>query len=341
MKRILFITSTRIGDAVLTTGLLAHLAESHPDCRITVACGEIPAPLFAAMPGVVRVIPMRKARFALHWLSLWLRCVTSWWFLVVDLRGSGVAWFLPALRRRVFRGRRRGRNRNVDIHRVCEVAAVLGLKDPPSPGIRVSPAHMETAARLVPDGKPEDGPGRNPVLAVGPTANWVGKQWRAENFIALIRRLTAAAGILPGARVAVFGAADERAVATPVIESIPLERRIDLVGQVDLPTAYGCLERCAMYIGNDSGLMHMAAAAGIPTLGLFGPSEDRHYAPWGPRAAVLRTEKSLAELCQYPGFDWNDTDTLMDSLTVDTALEAAEDLWRRCAGERSAFLAVS
>ena len=49
--RILFITATRIGDAVLSTGLLAHLIEHHPEARITIACGPVAAPLFSAVPG--------------------------------------------------------------------------------------------------------------------------------------------------------------------------------------------------------------------------------------------------------------------------------------------------
>ncbi len=69
---------------------------------------------------------------------------------------------------------------------------------------------------------------------------------------------------------------------------------IDLVGKVDLLTAYACLKRARLFVGNDSGLMHLAAAAGAPTLGLFGPSDERLYAPWGPRARVLRGPRDFA-----------------------------------------------
>ena len=51
--RILFITSTRVGDAILSTGLLAHLIERHPDARVTIACGPAAAPLFDAVPNLV------------------------------------------------------------------------------------------------------------------------------------------------------------------------------------------------------------------------------------------------------------------------------------------------
>ena len=57
--KILFITSTRIGDAVLSTGLLDHLVRTYPDAKVTVACGPHASPLFAAAPNLERVLPMR------------------------------------------------------------------------------------------------------------------------------------------------------------------------------------------------------------------------------------------------------------------------------------------
>jgi heptosyltransferase III len=96
MDRILFITSTRIGDAVLSSGLLAHLAAEHPGARITVACGPLAAPLFRAAPGVERVIVMAKRRFSLHWLDLWRQVAGTRWDLVVDLRASATAMLVRA-----------------------------------------------------------------------------------------------------------------------------------------------------------------------------------------------------------------------------------------------------
>src|SRR5579871_2650408 len=93
----------------------------------------------------------------------------------------------------------------------------------------------------------------------GPAANWRGKQWRAERFAELAERLTAPDGPLPGARVAVLAAAHERPQAAPLLQIIAGNRLIDLVGRVDLLTAAAVLRRCAMFIGNDTGLMRIAA----------------------------------------------------------------------------------
>lgn len=312
--RILFITASRIGDAVLSTGLLNHLATRYPEARFTVACGAVAAPLFAAAPFVEEVIPMVKQRRAGHWLALWRRTVTRRWSLVVDLRGSAIGWLLPTGRRRVLKSSWAPR------HRLRHLADLLGLDPAPPPRLWASPAQRAAAERLIPDG--------SPVLAVGPSANWGAKQWPADRFVSVIERLTAPDGLFPGARVAVLAAASEQAQAQPVVAAVPAARRIDLTnGQTDLGTLFAVLERCTFYLGNDSGLMHMAAAAGCPTLGLFGPSSELFYGPVGPRAASVRGPRSFEEICHAADFDHRRSDCLMLDLDPDRVVGAAQRLW--------------
>lgn len=314
--RLLFITATRVGDAVLSTGLLSHLIAAHPGLRITVAAGEAAIPLFEAVPGIEALIPMRKARYGAHWLRLWRACAGRRWDIVIDLRRSLIVWTLRAGQRHI------APKQKSPMHRVELLAATLGLAhDPPAPTLWIDDRHAAAAAQIVPDG--------TPVLAVAPAANWRGKQWRAERFAALIARLIGPDGILPEARVAVFAAPNEGEQAKAVLEAVPPARRIDTVGGIDLPVVAACLRRCAFFVGNDSGLMHMAAASGIPTLGLFGPSRVEHYAPWGPNTAWVRTEQSYETLVGAPGYDHRTTGTLMDGLTVGMAEDAARNLWRR------------
>ena len=306
--RALFITSTRIGDAVLSSGLLNHLIESDSSPDIWVACGVPAAPLFAETPGVKRVIPLRKRGFLGHWWYLWSRTVPRRWDLVVDLRGSAIAWLLWTKERRVLRSSSDGR------HRVEQLGSFLGVSPPPAPRIAISEASRARAALTIPPGAP--------VLALGPTANWAPKQWPADRFVELTRRLTAPGRPLEGARIAVFGAEGERAMAQPLIDAIAKTRLIDLMGRVDLLSAYACLTRCALYVGNDSGLMHMAAAAGIPTLGLFGPSPERHYAPWGARTASIRGSRSFEELDAEAEASGGRPGNLMGDLSVDQVEQA-------------------
>ena len=316
--RLLFITATRVGDAVLTTGLLEHLRRAHPGIAATVVCGAPAAPLFRSLPGLETLIALEKRRLGLHYLALWARLAVRRWDIVVDLRRTPVPYLL--LNGQHFRAPKLPGQ-----HRVVEIAAAMKLREPPAPTIWLSDKDRAEAARLVRPG--------GPVLAIGPAANWVGKQWRAERFAELAARLTAPGGILPAARVAVLAAANERAQCRPVLDALPAERRIDLAGAVDLPVAAACLRRAALFVGNDSGLMHLAAAAQAPTLGLFGPSPEYRYAPWGPHAAVARTRESYKELVDAPGFDHRTTGTQMDGLSVETAVAAAEALWRRAQGK--------
>jgi lipopolysaccharide heptosyltransferase III len=316
---ILFVSATRIGDAVLSTGLLSYLVERYPDARFTIGAGPVAAPLFEAVPRLERLIVVEKLRHGLHWLRLYGRVVARRWDLVVDVRGSALAYLLRARERRVC-----GKGSYAE-PRVVQLGRFLGLDPPPAPQLWTLPRHEEAAARLVPAG--------TPVVAIGPAANWRAKTWRSERFAELARRLTAPLGLMPGARVAVLAAAHERDQAAPVLASIAPERRIDLVGGTDLLTAAAALKRCALFIGNDTGLMHMAAAVGVPTVGLFGPSPATHYAPWGPRTAVAQTQRDWVSLMSAPDFDHRTSDTLMDGLSVDAAEAAVRGLWQRLAGD--------
>ena len=94
--RILFVTANRVGDAVLSTGILAHLAAKHPTAEITVAAGPAAISLFRKLPNLHRLIVMEKKRYGAHWLSLWRDCVASRWDIIVDLRRSALAYCLMA-----------------------------------------------------------------------------------------------------------------------------------------------------------------------------------------------------------------------------------------------------
>jgi len=247
---ILFVSSTRIGDAVLSTGSLAHLSECFPEVRITIACRPLPAPIFAHAPSVEGVVALHKRSFAEHRLGLWTEVVGIAWGLVVDLRGSALSWTLWAKKPRVFRW--------VDntIHRVKSLGRFFALYGPPAPRIWWSATEEAFAVKYIEDG--------SPVLALGPTANWTAKIWRAERFAVLLGLLTGTDGIFSDARIAVFGAAGERNIVLLVLQAIPPEHCINQVGTVDILTTAAYLNNCDLFVGNDSGLMYMAVATGTP-----------------------------------------------------------------------------
>lgn len=304
---LLFVTATRIGDAVLSTGLLAHLLDRYPGCRVTVACGAPARSLFAAVPGLERVIVLNKRRFAGHWFAMWSELVTTRWEMAVDLRGSLQTNFLWRKAALVDRGA------HPDSHRVEELGRLAGIA-PPAPILWLTDAHRAAAARRVPDDRP--------VLAIGPAANWPAKTWPIDRYAALLRRLTSPDAPLAGARVLVAAAPNERDQIAPLLQAIAPDDLIDLTQGEDLLAVAACLARARLYVGNDSGLMHLAAAAGAPTLGLFGPSDDRRYRPWGAHAEFLRTPEPVAELMARAQRGEIGPGALMSSLRLD-AVEAA------------------
>jgi ADP-heptose:LPS heptosyltransferase len=276
---ILFITASRVGDAVLTSGLVKRLSDEIDHARFTIVAAPLTAPLFRDTPNLERLIPLEKESGGLHWFRLWRMVRGRRWGLIVDMRGSALARFLNARRRAVRKPPAAGLE---PMHKVLEAARVLRLEDdPPAPHLFTSPETEAAADALLAHGQ-------GPVLAMAPAANWVGKTWPAERFAVVAAELLAQSGPMADGRLLLLGGPSDRFAAEAVRRVIPRARLIDVVGRVDLLTAYALLKRARLFIGNDSGLMHLSAAAGAPTLGLFGPSDDRLYAPWGPRSRVLR-----------------------------------------------------
>src|SRR5436190_9191490 len=157
---ILFVTATRIGDAVLSTGLLHHLIERYPHARLTIAAGPVAAPLFEAVPGLEQIVVVEKRRWSLHWLPFYNAVAARRWDLVVDLRGSALAWMLRAGERKVMA---KGDARE---HRVRQLARLFDLDPPPAPVLWTAPGNDRAAEALL--------PWDVPVLAIGPAANWRG-----------------------------------------------------------------------------------------------------------------------------------------------------------------------
>lgn len=313
--RILFISANRVGDAVLSTGLLNALYEQFPKARFTVACGPSAVGVFEAMPNLDRLIVMEKKPWAGHWWELWKKLALTRFWLIIDLRGSGIGQFLLARRRRSFSGS------GSRMHKVIVLSNFLKLKHIAAPRLWLKSEAEKAAAKLWPD----DG---RPVLALGPTANWGGKIWPGERFAELAQRLTAQDGVLPDARIVVFGGPNEEALAAPALAGLPADRTLDFVGKLDLQTIGAALKRCSIYVGNDSGLMHLSAAVGTPTLGLFGPSRDEVYGPWGEKTAAVRTDRRFHEIVDAPGYNHRSQDSHMLDLNVDKVQRAAEELWK-------------
>lgn len=269
VKKILFITSTRLGDAVLSTGILDYLLRSYPKAQFTIACGPVAAGLFTAMPRREKTLIIHKYRYDLHWFILWKACFCLKWDIIIDLRGSGLSFFLRSKKRIILRGGR------IKEHRIDYLAKSLSLEPSPLPVVWIGEKEHCLAKKFLPS---------DHYIAIAPTANWLGKVWPAERFIHLMHLLF---DENPLWKFVIFygPGSQEKSMVEPILRtSLPM---IDTGGNYNLVEVAALLSRCQGFIGNDSGLMHLAAACQIPVLGLFGPSKVSEYAPAGQKARAI------------------------------------------------------
>ncbi|MGI4852085.1 MAG: glycosyltransferase family 9 protein [Janthinobacterium lividum] len=308
---ILFITSSRIGDAVISSGVLEFASRTYPDLPVVVACGPLAAPLFEDWPNLERIIEIRRKPYSMHWFTLWQEAFKRRWQWIIDIRGSGIGYGMRAKKRSTWR------SVSTPYHRVEQMGQMFKLPCIPHPTLHISKERQAGLQSLLPQDQA--------VIAVAPVANWFAKEWPEQNFIDLLKRLTAQQGLFPGAKIAFFASPAERARVMPMMSLFPENQVIDLVGRLPLLDIYGVFQKCTLFVGNDSGLMHLAAAAGVPTMGLFGPSPDIQYAPYGPRAAYVRTPESNEAL--HHRLHINPKENLMTSLSVDRVEEAIDHFW--------------
>lgn len=312
--KILFITASRIGDAVLSSGVLSHIERSYPEAQVTVACGPLAVSLFEGCPFVETVIPLKKRSYNRHWIDLWRASIGTHWDWVIDLRNSAVSRLVRAKKRSIF-----GPHIDKTQHKVLQNAAVIGVTPAPEPKLWFTDAQQEKALALMGDAH-----GRK-TIGVGPAANWQGKTWPAERFIEILSGLVGKGGAYQGARIAVFGAPGEEDVCQQVLSAFPAEDTLDLIAKGSPGEAAAMIAQCDFYLGNDSGLMHAAAACGVKTFGLFGPSYPHLYSPWGQHCAYARTPESFDELIDYEGYTPQSAPCLMGSLSTDMVRQSLED----------------
>jgi lipopolysaccharide export system permease protein len=315
MPSILFIASTRIGDAVLSSGALAYAQQMLPDASTTIACGVLPAPLFRATPGLAKLCLLEKRRGGAHWFNLINELREGQYDLAVDLRGTLVTYALRARRRIVYRKSKPVR------HKVAEISELMQAPGPLAPTLFLDAKARADASEALPDAK-------GALLVLGAGANFIGKRWPPDRFASLAARLVKPQGVMPAAHVILLGGAEDAPFTREIVERLGVHGLAahDLAGRLDLPACAALLERATLFIGNDSGLMHIAAAAGAPTLGLFGPSDERIYGPWGSRTRALRG-RSYEEIMALGPLDAV-RGTLMNDLSVDAVEAAAVDLMR-------------
>lgn len=285
MRRILFFTLSNIGDAVLTTPALEALHQCFPEATIDLMADPRSSLVFAHCPYRGRIFHKNKKA---GWRGLFnlvhqLRRVP--YDLVVDLRTDGLAYLLRARKRLTKRGIKPAGPHAVERH----MAVVASLLPPTAP---IPPCRVWLQAQQVQFAKAQLSPlpGHH-WLALGPGANWPPKIWPASAFTALVNGVK---NRFDG--VVLVGGPQDRERSQAISVHLPLPH-VDLCGSTDLLQAAAVLQQASVFVGNDSGLGHLAAAMNTPTLTLFGPGQPERYHPWGNRNIyVLAPNRQLEQL---------------------------------------------
>ena len=335
MRNILLLKLRYIGDVLLVTPILRALRQALPDSRLTVAVYPGTEEVLRHNPDVAEVLLIDRSRFGAQ--AHFYREVRERGFdCVIDMTGNDRAEFTCLLSnipvRIGFRELRRWRGwlaytHEVDsppegIHRISRDMALLAslgiTAKPEPPKVWLTKEEDEQGERLLREfGLPPDG---RPLIMFHPGARYWFKAWPAERFAQVADRLSSEAGC----RVLIGGGPSEKTAAAE-IQDRSLGRPINLTGLVNLRQFAAIVKRCALYIGNDNGSMHLAAAVGTPVLGLFGPSSPAEWAPYGT-AEVATIYKGLdCRICYHPTCTRGEQ-SCMRQITVDEVFEAARRL---------------
>ena len=267
----LFITLSNIGDALLTTPVLQFLHRHDETASIDIVSDKRSSLLFRHCPYRGEIYHKQKERFLRGVPALWYELRRKRYDLVVDLRTHILARLIPA-EKRLFKSAGDMHTHAVEKH-FSAVSEIAGDAEIPATTLWLGQAEQDFAQDIC-----HRLPGKK-WLCIGPGANWDKKIWPAERYALTARNLSDKfdALVLLG-NEANNGQAEQvaRRVRSPCI---------NLCGRTTLLQAAAVMAHMALFIGNDSGLGHVASAVNTPSFTLFGPGHPERYHPWGALAA--------------------------------------------------------
>ena len=316
-RRVLVIKPCCFGDVLMATPALLALARAWPEARLDLAVGAWSRPAVAHNPHHRTLLPSdplgtAPLRIALPGLGRLARGLRGRYDAALVLDRSPVVALLPWLAGIPIRAGLDSGGRGFALtHRVpCPptwprheadwyldvvetltgplARATLHLEFAPTPaGEEAAARLLTTLPALAPTFQNAKSKIQNLVaLHVGGGANpgmrLPAKRWDPARWGAVLARLGEAE---PEARVLLLGGPDDAAGARAVGDALPAALRprvLDLVGRTDWDTLGALIARCRLFLGPDTGAMHLAVAVGTPVVAVFGPTDPRRYGPWDP-----------------------------------------------------------
>jgi len=319
--RILLVRLRQIGDVVFTTPAIRALRQRFPDAHLTYLVEPAAAPIVRGNPHLNRVLVSERRTGVGGWLAdlgLGRALRRERYDLAIDFHGgpraSMLTW-LSGARVRIgydIPGRawmyttRVARPRELRArHSVENQWDLLAALDIPRPDPSAHPVEMsrdEDAARSVDERLARAGVAPSDTLiVVHVSAGNPFRRWPSDHFAALVGGLAAC-----GARRRILltsGPSEQDAAARVMADAranatAAAAERIVACGDFSLDELRALLDRAALYIGGDSGPLHVAATTRVPIVGLYGPTLPARSAPWRDPALVTRSIGAGALPCR-------------------------------------------
>ena len=283
-----------IGDFVRCHSVVTLLRQEYPDRPVDVLATALCAPLADYMPGLRQTIvwDLPRSRLALaqqNALARRLRRESYGTALIMPRTWkSALAPYLAGIPQRTgFVGEARVilvndlRFGESKLPRMIDRCAMLALPRGAKPRETWPLPKLKVAAAKVAAWRNRRGldEGERPVVAFAPGAVGPSKRWPSAAYAALCRRLMS-----DGFAVWVLGGPGEKQAAAEIVGDSAAR---DLTGD-DLREAIFALAAASVAVSNDSGLLHVAAALGTRSIGIFGPTSPWHWAPLNPLAATIQ-----------------------------------------------------
>lgn len=267
-----------LGDCVLTTPALTLLKQYRPDLRVAVVVEERFADVFRGHPHVDAVLSPNLTEF-LIWGP----------HLSINFHGGSRSLYLTlaglSRHRAGFGHYRHQWAYNVKLPRAQQV---FGQERPVHTAEHLASAMFALGVPLqeIPRASlfAPANPRGNPLAVIHAVASAPDKAWRADGFLAVAAHLEKA-----GLEVLFLGAPGE---------DLSAFRRFETVQPKQLRDTIGLLQQATLFVGNDSGPAHMAAACGLPVCVLFGPSQSQTWYPWKTRHVLIDGAGSMANIAE-------------------------------------------
>lgn len=293
-RSVLFIRPGGIGDAILLIPALRAVREAFPGCRIDLLAESRNASAFLLSPVKHKVYRYDSPSELLQVLSKCYDVVvdTEQWYRLSAI----IARLVLAPRAVGFATNERGRlftdpvpypGQRHEALSFLSLLRPLGIDRPEVGGayLTLPLAAQQAAGELL---SPLGG---KPFVAIFPGASVPEKEWGVHNY-----RLVASALVAAGCAVVVVGGADTRVAGERIAEG---GIALNLAGKGSLVVSAAVIRAAQLLVSGDSGLLHIAAGLGRPTVSLFGPSDPVKWAPRGEGHRVFNTARPCAPCSRF------------------------------------------